>query len=61
MPFGKRLSVWLHIAMCRHCRRYLRYLQIVTALLPTIKKQEDNEMLVDEVMMRIDAERDKLS
>ena len=61
MPFGKRLSVCLHIVMCRYCRRYLRYYQTVTTLLSTAEKQEENEMLVDEVMMRIDSEKNRSS
>jgi len=59
MPFGKRLSVWLHIAMCRHCRRYLQYFRAVTTLLPMVEKQEENTSLVDEIMIQIDAEKDK--
>ena len=26
-PLGTRLGVWLHIVMCRHCRRFQRQLQ----------------------------------
>jgi len=61
MPFGKRISVWLHIMMCVNCRRYLRYIQAVMALLPTIKPQEDDEVLVDKIMMKIDVDKNKQS
>ncbi|TAK17215.1 MAG: zf-HC2 domain-containing protein [Acidobacteria bacterium] len=26
-PLGRRMRVWLHIAMCRHCRRFRRQLE----------------------------------
>jgi len=26
-PLRQRLAVWMHIAMCRHCRRFERQLQ----------------------------------
>lgn len=26
-PLGHRLGAWMHIAMCRHCRRFERQLQ----------------------------------
>jgi len=33
MPFGQRVSVWMHLAMCRHCRAYLRqYRDTITTL-----------------------------
>jgi len=30
-PVTRRLAVWLHLAMCRHCRRYARQLRGIGA------------------------------
>ena len=57
LPFSRHLSVWLHIMMCGHCRRYLRYLKIITALLSTTQQPEEDELLVDEIMAKIERER----
>jgi len=58
LPFSQRLGVWLHIMMCGHCRRYLRYLKVISALLSTTKQQEENEVPVDKIMARIDREKE---
>lgn len=32
-PLGQRISVWMHLAMCKHCREYLRqYRQTIATL-----------------------------
>lgn len=59
LPLSRRLSVWLHIMMCGHCRRYLRYLKSVMALISVVKQQEEDEMLVDEIMIKISAEKNR--
>ncbi len=33
MPFGKRMSFWLHISMCKHCREYIRQMKLTVATL----------------------------
>jgi predicted anti-sigma-YlaC factor YlaD len=32
-PFGRRVSVWMHLSMCKHCREYLRQYRITIATL----------------------------
>ena len=33
MPFGRRLSMSVHLALCAHCRRFMKQLTVVRALL----------------------------
>jgi len=57
LPFNRRLGVWLHIMMCGHCRRYLRYLKTLTTLLSTAGQQKEDKLLVDKIMARIEREK----
>ena len=36
MPLRRRLLVWYHLLICVHCRRYLRQLRIIIAMLPKL-------------------------
>ena len=29
VPFGQRLSIWMHLAMCRVCSTYVRQIRII--------------------------------
>lgn len=32
LPFGQRVKFWMHLSMCRHCRRYLRQMRATVKL-----------------------------
>lgn len=33
LPFGERVGMWMHLAMCKHCRAYLeQYRQTIATL-----------------------------
>ena len=44
---GRRLGVWLHIAMCRHCRRFRRQLELLRYRARTAADEAASEMRED--------------
>ena len=57
LPFRARLSLYFHLLMCGHCRRYLRQLKLLLRLLPEAEAQkqaqvEDAE--VQAILARLD-------
>ncbi len=46
-PLGARLGVWMHIAMCRHCRRFQRQLERLRRSARTAADQAAAEMPPD--------------
>jgi hypothetical protein len=36
MPLRRRLLVWYHLLICVHCRRYIRQLRVIIAMLPRL-------------------------
>jgi len=61
LPFKKKASVSLHLAICKHCRHYLRNLQATV----DIVRQSDGTLVngstvdhtkIDDIMRRIEAE-----
>lgn len=36
MPLRRRLLVWYHLLICVHCRRYIRQLRVIIAMLPKL-------------------------
>ncbi|WP_250658119.1 zf-HC2 domain-containing protein [Alkalimarinus coralli] len=66
LPFKQKASVKLHLAMCKHCRRYLNYLKLTVDM---IGKNEGHSatgcnsdvssaegVKIDQIMRRIDKE-----
>ncbi len=40
LPFGKRMGIAMHLAMCRHCRRYFRQVKKVAGDCEKLQKLE---------------------
>lgn len=62
LPFKKKLSVKLHLAMCKNCRRYINYLQltvdvVVEELVRQSNNNSSNKRKIDEIMNKIESER----
>ncbi len=51
LPFGKRMWIKMHLAMCRHCRKYFQQVERVAAAAGDVGKVE----LPDEVAVKLDA------
>ena len=39
LPLAPRLSLWIHLAGCRLCRRYLRQVRFLHKLLPEFRER----------------------
>lgn len=52
LPWRQRVGVWVHLAICVHCRRYLRQLRVLLPALPHLR-QRASEAQVDAVMARL--------
>lgn len=49
VPFGERLGIWLHSAMCVHCRRYLEQMRETVELMGEVDEQDREEGCPDDV------------
>lgn len=49
VPFGERLGIWLHSAMCVHCRRYLNQMREVVDLMGEIDGADAEKGCPDDV------------
>lgn len=54
-----RLRFWMHIGMCRHCRRYVRQLQATAKALGKLPEPEIPPDLEDELLRRFESWRPK--
>ncbi len=52
LPWRQRASVFFHLVICVHCRRYLRQLRVLLGALPHLR-QRATEAQVDAVMARL--------
>lgn len=52
MPWRQRVGVWLHLAICDHCRRYLRQLRQLLAALPHLRRRA-TDAEIDAVMAKL--------
>jgi hypothetical protein len=43
MPLLRRLGVWTHVAMCRHCRAFRRHLRLMTRAASRIAAEFEQE------------------
>jgi predicted anti-sigma-YlaC factor YlaD len=50
LPRGKRLSVRVHLWMCRHCRRYLDQMRKVVGLLRRLPKETVSPDMVERLL-----------
>ena len=65
-PFGQRVSVWMHLAMCKACKRYVRQVttlhQIASRLFSTADRVYLEELTPEakaRIESRIQAESDE--
>lgn len=54
LPWRRRLGIYVHVAVCAHCRRYLRQLRTLLTTLPHLRGRA-TEAQVDAVMARINS------
>ncbi len=59
LPRSRRLTIWLHLMMCGHCRRYLKNLRLLTTRLAKRVPPAEDEAEIDKIMNRIKREADK--
>ncbi len=59
LPWRKRLSVRVHLWMCRHCRRYLDQMRTVIELLRRLPKEPVPPKLLETLMPQFRETRDK--
>lgn len=64
LPFKKKASVKLHLAMCKHCRRYLNYMKLTVAAVGDLETSKKSDLSasadrVDAIMVRIEEEASK--
>lgn len=52
MPWRQRAGVFFHLAICVHCRRYVRQLRVLLAALPHLRRRATDAQ-VDAVMARL--------
>ena len=52
LPWRRRLSVKMHLLVCRHCRRYLRQLRILIRAVPFMHARANDEE-VSEIMTHV--------
>lgn len=61
LSLWQRLSLYLHLFMCGHCRRYVRQLKLLLRLLPEAqaRQQADQEEAeVQAILARLDKPQD---
>lgn len=57
LPIARRLGLRMHVAMCRHCRRFLRQLRTTLELLGTLGEPTEPEVIDDAVLAAFRARR----
>ena len=53
VSFFKQLSVWWHLFLCGHCRRYMRYFRLAVYVTESGNKQEVDNEKVNQIMARL--------
>lgn len=53
LPLGQRMALRMHLAMCRHCRRYLRQLRATVAALGSLDGADVAEEVVRTLVERL--------
>ncbi|MFZ0258178.1 MAG: zf-HC2 domain-containing protein [Gammaproteobacteria bacterium] len=56
LPFWERLQMQLHLALCHHCRRYLKQLRATVWALSGLPKTEVSEDTVRQVVQLLKKE-----
>jgi len=51
-PFERRVSVWMHLAMCKHCRAYLRQYRDTIAALGRLPEEPPPPECREELLRR---------
>jgi len=51
-PFGQRVSMWMHLSMCKHCRAYLRQYRETIAALGRLPDEPPPAACRDELLRR---------
>ena len=64
LPFKKKASIKLHLAMCKHCRRYLNYMKLTVVAVGELEASKKSDLSssadkVDAIMVRIEEEASK--
>lgn len=52
MPFGQQVSLWMHLAMCKHCRAYLHQYRTTIALMNQLPEEPPPPECRDELLRR---------
>ncbi|MBI2898269.1 MAG: anti-sigma factor [Deltaproteobacteria bacterium] len=52
MAFGKRMSFWLHISMCRHFRVYIRQMKLTIATLGKMPREPIPPQVREDLLAR---------
>lgn len=60
VPLMRRIGIWIHIAMCVHCRRY--YQQITQSInsVSVIKPQEQDDTDTDQLARDLQALQERM-
>jgi anti-sigma factor RsiW len=54
LPVGERMRFSLHIALCRHCRRYLRQMRATIKVTGKLPQEPIPEAVMSELMKRFE-------
>lgn len=52
LAYSRQLSVWMHLAMCKHCREYLRQYRATIATLGRLPDEPPPPECRDELLRR---------
>ncbi len=52
MPYSERVSLWMHLAMCKHCRAYLQQYRDTIATLNKLPDAPPSAECRDELLRR---------
>jgi hypothetical protein len=52
--FKKKASVALHLAICKHCRLYMKNLQVTVDLVKNSDDQTLDPKVIQDIMLRIE-------
>ena len=53
VSFLKHLSIWWHLFLCEHCRRYMRYFRLAVNVTESVNMQEVDNEKVNQIMARL--------
>lgn len=57
LPIAKRMAIRMHVAMCAHCRRFVRQLRATLELLRTLGEPSEPAVVSDAVLAAFRARR----